>query len=124
MSVSDVTATPVRLGRRPGPVTLTDGAVAKVAGLISEEGNPELFLRVAVRPGGCSGFSYDLFFDSDEADDDIVRTFGTVKVAVDPTSADMLKGAVIDWKDGLQDAGFHITNPNASRTCGCGSSFS
>jgi iron-sulfur cluster assembly accessory protein len=54
----------------------------------------------------------------------VVREFGTVKVVVDPTSADLLKGSVLDYNDGLQDAGFHVTNPNATRTCGCGSSFS
>lgn len=122
MSVSMVA--PVKIGRRPGPVTLTDAAAAKVADLLAQEGNAELALRVAVRPGGCSGFSYDMFFDSDVADDDIVRTYAGVKVVVDPTSADMLKGATLDYKDSLQGAGFHITNPNASRTCGCGSSFS
>lgn len=115
---------PVKIGRRPGPVTPTDAATTKVAELLAQEGNADLALRVAVRPGGCSGFSYDMFFDSDVADDDIVRTYGSIKVVVDPTSAEMLTGAVLDYKDTLQGAGFHITNPNASRTCGCGSSFS
>lgn len=118
------TSAPLTIGRRSGPVTLTEAAQAKVAELLAQEGDPSLFLRVAVRPGGCSGFSYDMSFDSDLADDDIVRTFGTVKVVVDPTSADMLKGATLDYSDGLQGAGFHITNPSATRTCGCGSSFS
>lgn len=123
-STENVTVTPLRLGRRPSPVTLTEAAEAKVAALLEEEGNPELFLRVAVRPGGCSGYSYDMFFDADQADDDIVRSFGAVRVAVDPDSAELLRGATLDYKDGLQGAGFHITNPNATRTCGCGSSFS
>lgn len=118
------TATTVSIGRKPGPVTLTDAAIAKVADLISQEDSPELALRVAVRPGGCSGYSYEMFFDSDLSDEDIVRTFGTVKVVVDPESAELIKGATLDYKDGLQEAGFHITNPNATRTCGCGSSFS
>ena len=74
--------------------------------------------------GWCSGFSYEMFFDADTAEDDIVREFGTVKVVVDATSADLLKGSTLDYSDGLQGAGFHVTNPNASRTCGCGSSFS
>src|ERR1700742_2271877 len=103
---------------------LTDGATAKVAELLAQEGDDSLALRVAVRPGGCSGFSYEMFFDADVADDDIVREFGTVKVVVDATSADLLKGSTLDYSDGLQGAGFHVTNPNASRTCGCGSSFS
>ena len=105
-------------------ITLTDTAVAKVAELLEQEGNPELALRVAVRPGGCSGFSYEMFFDSDLADDDVTSSFGTVKVVVDPSSAGLLQGATLDFKDGLQGAGFSINNPNASRTCGCGNSFS
>jgi iron-sulfur cluster assembly protein/iron-sulfur cluster insertion protein len=105
-------------------ITLTDMASAKVAELLEQEGNPELALRVAVRPGGCSGFSYEMFFDSDVADDDVSSMFGTVKVVVDPSSASLLQGAILDFKDGLQGAGFSINNPNASRTCGCGNSFS
>ena len=105
-------------------ITLTDSAAAKVAELIAAEGDPELALRVAVRPGGCSGFSYEMFFDSDIAADDVTCAVGAVKVVVDPASAPMLEGASLDYKDGLQGAGFHITNPNAARTCGCGNSFS
>lgn len=105
-------------------ITLTDTATTKVAELLEQEGNPELALRVAVRPGGCSGFSYEMFFDSDIADDDITSGFGSVRVVVDPSSASLLEGATLDFKDGLQGAGFSINNPNASRTCGCGNSFS
>jgi iron-sulfur cluster assembly protein/iron-sulfur cluster insertion protein len=105
-------------------ISLTDTAAAKVAELIEQEGNPELALRVAVRPGGCSGFSYEMFFDTDLADDDMLSVFGPVKVVVDPASASLLQGATLDFKDGLQGAGFSINNPNASRTCGCGNSFS
>ena len=104
-------------------ISLTDTAAAKVAELIEQEGNPELALRVAVRPGGCSGFSYEMFFDTDLADDDMLSVFGPVKVVVDPASASLLQGATLDFKDGLQGAGFSINNPNASRTCGCGNSF-
>jgi iron-sulfur cluster assembly accessory protein len=121
------TTTGVSIGgvrTKPAVITLTDTAVAKVADLVTQEGNPELALRVAVRPGGCSGFSYEMFFDSDIADDDITTTVGSVKVIVDPVSAPLLEGATLDYKDGLQGAGFHITNPQASRTCGCGNSFS
>jgi iron-sulfur cluster assembly protein/iron-sulfur cluster insertion protein len=103
---------------------LTDAAAGKVKELLEAEGDPALALRVAVRPGGCSGYSYEMFFDADVADDDIVREFGTVKVIVDSASADLLKGSTLDYSDGLQGAGFHVTNPNAARTCGCGSSFS
>ena len=117
--------TSVSIGKKPDPVTLSDGAAAKVAQLLAEEeGGESLVLRVAVKPGGCSGYSYEMFFDSEVAGDDVVREFGTVKVAVDPASAELLTGATLDYSDGLQGAGFHITNPNATRTCGCGSSFS
>lgn len=105
-------------------IAVTDVAAAKVAELLSQEGNPDLALRVAVRPGGCSGFSYEMFFDSDIAGEDVVSSFGDVRVVVDPTSASLLVGATLDFKDGLQGAGFSINNPNATRTCGCGQSFS
>jgi iron-sulfur cluster assembly accessory protein len=119
------TAMPVSIGRRPAPVQLTDAAVAKVAQLLAEEEDADsLVLRIAVRPGGCSGLSYDMFFDSEVSEDDIVRTFGAVTVAVDPESASLISGSTLEYTDGLQGAGFHITNPNATRTCGCGSSFS
>jgi iron-sulfur cluster assembly protein/iron-sulfur cluster insertion protein len=114
----------VSIGKKPSPVTLTDLATTKVAELLAQEDTDDLALRVAVRPGGCSGFSYEMFFDADVADDDVVREFGTVRVVVDAASADLLKGSTLDYSDGLQGAGFHVTNPNASRTCGCGSSFS
>ncbi len=105
-------------------INLTDAAMAKVSELVKQEGNPELALRVAVRPGGCSGYSYEMFFDSEFADDDLVSTFGEVKVVVDPSSLPLIVGATLDFKDGLQGAGFSINNPNAQRSCGCGSSFS
>ncbi len=103
---------------------LTDVAAAKVSELLEQEGNPELFLRVAVRPGGCSGFSYEMFFDSELADDDVQSITDGVKVVIDPASASLLVGASLDYKDGLQGAGFSVNNPNATRTCGCGQSFS
>jgi iron-sulfur cluster insertion protein len=108
-------------------ITLTDTAASKVRQLLDAEGAAELALRVAVRPGGCSGFSYEMFFDGDIAADDTEASFGddgTVKVVVDPASAQLLEGATLDYKDGLEESGFAITNPNASRTCGCGQSFS
>ena len=114
----------VSIGKKPNPVTLTEAASVKVAELLAQEDVDGLALRVAVRPGGCSGFSYEMFFDADMAEDDVVREFGEVKVVVDPTSADLLKGSTLDFSDGLSGAGFHVTNPNATRTCGCGSSFS
>lgn len=105
-------------------ITLTDTATAKVAELLAQENQPELALRVAVRPGGCSGFSYEMFFDGERAEDDIELAFGEVKVVIDPASSKLLGGASLDYRDGLQGAGFHINNPNAQRTCGCGQSFS
>lgn len=105
-------------------ITLTDTATTKVKELVESEGEPELALRVAVRPGGCSGYSYEMFFDSEIADDDVVKAFGAVRVVSDPTSAQLLDGASLDFKDGLMGSGFAIDNPNAQRTCGCGNSFS
>ena len=80
--------------------------------------------RVAVRPGGCSGFSYEMYFDTDKAEDDVEKLFDEVRVVVDPSSAELLVGATLDFKDGLNGAGFAIDNPNAQKTCGCGKSFS
>ena len=118
-------STSVSIGKKPAPVTLSDAAAAKVAELLSQEDDGEnLGLRVAVKPGGCSGYSYEMFFDSEVAGDDVVREFGGVRVVVDSASAELIKGATLDYNDGLQGAGFHISNPNATRTCGCGSSFS
>jgi iron-sulfur cluster assembly protein/iron-sulfur cluster insertion protein len=105
-------------------IALTDNAAEKVRNLMDAEGVPDLALRVAVRPGGCSGFSYEMFFDTDVADDDKAVDFNGVKVVVDASSAMLLEGATLDYKDGLQGAGFAIDNPNAQRTCGCGQSFS
>lgn len=105
-------------------ITLTDTATVKVKDLIAQEGDDNLMLRVAVRPGGCSGFSYEMFFDSELETDDVTVDYDGVKVVVDPSSAQLLTGATLDYKDGLQGAGFAINNPNAQRTCGCGQSFS
>jgi iron-sulfur cluster assembly accessory protein len=105
-------------------ITITDTAAVKVRDLIEAEGEENLALRVAVRPGGCSGFSYEMFFDSEVVDDDVTLDYEGVKVVVDPSSAQLLEGATLDYKDGLNQAGFSINNPNAQRTCGCGQSFS
>jgi iron-sulfur cluster assembly protein/iron-sulfur cluster insertion protein len=103
---------------------VTDAAADKVKSLITAEGNPDLVLRVAVRPGGCSGLSYEMFFDTDIAADDLKTEHGGVSVVIDAASAQHLGGASLDYKDGLQGAGFAINNPNAQRSCGCGQSFS
>jgi iron-sulfur cluster assembly protein/iron-sulfur cluster insertion protein len=107
-------------------ITLTDIATEKVRELIEAEGELDLALRVAVRPGGCSGYSYEMFFDSETEADDMSQFFGTgdVRVVSDPMSAQLLEGATLDFKDGLMGSGFAIDNPNAQRTCGCGNSFS
>src|SRR3954467_12410130 len=105
-------------------IVLTETATTKVKQLLEAEDQPELSLRVAVRPGGCSGLSYEMFFDSEKAPDDIELTYGDVRVVVDPASAEYLDGASLDYKDALQGGGFTINNPNAQRTCGCGQSFS
>lgn len=108
-------------------ITLTDTAASKVKELLDAEGADELALRVAVRPGGCSGFSYEMYFDGDVGADDQLAKFGegdSVRVIVDAQSAQLLEGATLDYKNGLEQSGFAITNPNATRTCGCGQSFS
>ncbi len=105
-------------------IIVTDSAATKVKELIDQEGDESLALRVAVRPGGCSGFSYEMYFDGETANDDQSTEYGGVRVVVDPTSAQLLVGATLDYKDGLQQAGFSIDNPNAQSSCGCGESFS
>ena len=124
--MSNATTTNVNLTQKDAdPITLTAIAITKVAELIAAESTDEvLALRVSVKPGGCSGFNYDMFFDSEFADDDVLREFDDVKVVVDAQSAELLTGSTLDFSDTLQGAGFHITNPNATRTCGCGNSFS
>ncbi len=105
-------------------ITVTETAAAKVKQLVEAEGNSELALRVAVRPGGCSGLSYEMFFDSEFNSDDEKAEFGGIKVVVDSASAQYLTGASLDYKEGLMGAGFTINNPNVNRSCGCGQSFS
>ncbi len=104
-------------------VNVTDAAVEKISELIASEGDESLALRMAVRPGGCSGFSYEMYFDSQIDPDDFVEEFGQVRVIVDPQSAEMVRGSTLDYKDGLMGAGFAIENPNVTRSCGCGNSF-
>lgn len=108
----------------PDPFVFTDNAVAKVAQLIAEEGNPELKLRVFVQGGGCSGFQYGFTFDEVVNEDDTVLVKQGVSLLIDAMSYQYLVGAEIDYKDDLNGAQFVIKNPNATTTCGCGSSFS
>ena len=107
-------------------ITLTDTAAVKVKELLAAEGAEDLALRVAVRPGGCSGFSYEMFFDGDIAADDEQAEFGpdgTSRSSSTRPRPSCSLGATLDYKDGLDQSGFAITNPNATRTCGCGQSF-
>lgn len=108
----------------PQAVMVSDSAVAKVRSLIEEEGNDDLKLRVYVTGGGCSGFQYGFTFDEVVAEDDSVVERDGIKVLVDAMSYPYLVGAKVDYEEGLQGAKFVIQNPNASSTCGCGSSFS
>jgi len=109
----------------PVPILFTDSAVAKVADLIAEEGNPDLKLRVFVQGGGCSGFSYGFTFDEIANEDDTTMTKNGVSLLIDAMSYQYLAGAEIVYKDDLEGAQFVIkNNPGATSTCGCGSSFS
>ena len=108
----------------PPPIVFTYAAAEKVAQLISEEDNPSLKLRVFISGGGCSGFQYGFTFDDEVEDGDSSIENQGVTLLVDPMSVQYLMGAEIDYKEDLQGAQFVIRNPNASTTCGCGSSFS
>jgi iron-sulfur cluster insertion protein len=103
---------------------ITASAARKVHNLVEEEANPELKLRVFVTGGGCSGFQYGFTFDELAAEDDTVIEKDGIAVLVDPLSYQYLSGAEVDYEEGLQGSKFVIRNPNASSTCGCGSSFS
>ncbi|HKJ72208.1 MAG TPA: iron-sulfur cluster insertion protein ErpA [Gammaproteobacteria bacterium] len=105
------------------PIELTDSAVAKLKELIDQEGNPDLMLRVFVTGGGCSGFQYGFTFDENRQEADTVIEKGGVTMLVDMMSIQYLMGASIDYKEDLEGAQFMINNPNATTTCGCGSSF-
>jgi iron-sulfur cluster insertion protein len=108
----------------PVPLVFTDSAADKVKQLVEEEGNPELKLRVFVQGGGCSGFQYGFTFDEVVNEDDTPMTKNGVTLLIDAMSLQYLMGAEIDYKEDLQGAQFVIKNPNATSTCGCGSSFS
>ncbi|NMG17575.1 iron-sulfur cluster insertion protein ErpA [Aromatoleum bremense] len=108
----------------PELMVFTDSAATKVKELIEEEGNPELKLRVFVSGGGCSGFQYGFTFDEEVNDDDTAFEKNGVTLLVDPMSYQYLVGAEIDYSEGLEGSQFVIRNPNATSTCGCGSSFS
>ncbi len=107
----------------PAPLVFTDSAAGKVKQLVDEEGNPDLKLRVFVQGGGCSGFQYGFTFDEIVNDDDTRMDKNGVTLLIDAMSLQYLTGAEIDYKEDLEGAQFVIKNPNATSTCGCGSSF-
>lgn len=104
-------------------ITITELAVEKINEMLAEENNPDLFLRVGVKEGGCSGFSYGMGFDDEQYDNDTMLEVQGLKIAVDEDSAKYLRGLIIDFKETAMSGGFTIENPNATATCGCGSSF-
>ena len=108
----------------PAPFVFTDSAADKVKQLITEEGNADLKLRVFVQGGGCSGFQYGFTFDEEAGDDDTRLEKGGVMLLIDPMSLQYLAGAEIDYQQNVEGEQFVIKNPNATSTCGCGSSFS
>ena len=112
------------LAEMPAPLIFTDNAARKVKELIEEEGSPDLKLRVFVSGGGCSGFQYGFTFEEEINDDDTQVQKDTVTLLIDPMSLQYLMGAEIDYQDSLQGSQFVIRNPQATTTCGCGSSFS
>jgi iron-sulfur cluster insertion protein len=106
------------------PLNISDAVVAKVGELLAEENDPNLRLRIFVTGGGCSGFQYGFSFDDAPKEDDMEVARGDIKVLVDAMSLQYLMGAEIDYEDSLEGSRFVIRNPNATSTCGCGSSFS
>ena len=108
----------------PSPILFTEAVAAKVSDLIAEEGNDELKLRVFITGGGCSGFQYGFTFEEDISEDDTKVVKDGVTLLIDPASYQYLVGAEIDFTDGIEGSQFVIRNPNATTTCGCGSSFS
>jgi iron-sulfur cluster insertion protein len=107
----------------PDPLVFTEAAASKVQQLINDEGNPNLKLRVYIQGGGCSGFQYGFTFDEEEGEGDTRIVTNDVVMLIDPMSLQYLSGAEVDYKEDLQGAQFVVKNPNASTTCGCGSSF-
>jgi len=104
-------------------ITISDSAKTKILDILAEENNPNISLRTFVQGGGCSGFSYGFTLEEEQAEDDFEFPVGNYKVLVDAMSMQYLQGAEIDYKDELMGASFTIKNPQATTTCGCGSSF-
>jgi len=112
------------MSEMPSPVNFTDAAASKVSALIAEEGNDQLKLRVFITGGGCSGFQYGFTFEEEISEGDTQVEKDGVTLLIDPTSYQYLAGSDIDYSDGVEGSQFVIRNPNATSTCGCGSSFS
>jgi iron-sulfur cluster insertion protein len=109
---------------RQPPIGLSEKAATRIAALIEQQGNPNLKLRLSVSGGGCSGFQYGFDFDDNQKDDDIVVERGGVTMLVDPMSLLYVSGSEVDFVEDLVGASFQVKNPNATASCGCGSSFS
>ncbi|SHF45499.1 HesB/IscA family protein [Streptoalloteichus hindustanus] len=121
MSVENTTATTTEAPTHG--VELSEAAAGKAKALLDQEGRDDMYLRIAVQPGGCAGLRYQLFFDERTLDGDAFRDFGGLKVVVDRMSAPYVQGAVIDFVDTIEKQGFTIENPNATGSCACGDSF-
>jgi iron-sulfur cluster insertion protein len=104
-------------------ITITESARTKIADIIAEENNPQLRLRMFVEGGGCSGFSYGFTLDEQKNEDDFEISAGSSSVLIDAASAMYIEDATVDYEETFMSSGFKITNPNATHTCGCGSSF-
>lgn len=117
-------SSPAFVATEERPIMLTESAIAAVKNAIAQEGEPGDALRVSVVGGGCSGYQYNLDFEKEARMDDVTLEYGDVKIFIDSISAGYLMGTVVDFVSGLNGTGFKFNNPNAKRTCGCGSSFS
>ncbi len=116
--------TETALTSQENAITISDNAAKRIAHLVAEESNPDMVLRVSVSGGGCSGFQYGFSLDDKTNEDDLFFENGGVRVVVDEVSLDFLKGSELDYVEDLIGSYFAMKNPNASSTCGCGSSFS
>ncbi|MBY0431082.1 MAG: iron-sulfur cluster insertion protein ErpA [Rhodospirillales bacterium] len=108
----------------PAAFSLTENAARRVRSLIAQQDNPAMMLRIGISGGGCSGFQYSFALDDSRTDEDVTFDEHGVRVVIDTTSLDLVRGAQLDFIEDLVGASFHMRNPNATSTCGCGSSFS
>ena len=117
-------AVPFTLPEGASPITVSDAVVNKVGEMLSEEGDPNLKLRIFVTGGGCSGFQYNFSFEEARNEDDLVIEHDGAAVLVDSTSLEFLKGSQLDYVEEMVGSAFQVKNPNATSSCGCGNSFS